>query len=510
MKYMKTESFKPIISALLLIAFVSIEGYSEPFGGYTLFNPNNSSKTYLIDENNEIAYTWTNSRRGGYSVYLLENGNLLRPATADNLQLQGGAAAGLVQEIDPDGNVVWEFEYNSSTYLTHHDIEPMPNGNVLLIAWEVKSASEAVEAGLSANKNIWPCHIIEVEPSGARGGNIVWKWHAWDHMIQDYDQSKENYGVISEHPELIDINTYDGGGPQGGDWLHINGVSYNPQLDQIVISSHFMDEFYVIDHSTTTEEAAGHSGGNSGKGGDILYRWGCPDNYDIQGDNYFNVIHCSWWVPKSFPGEGNILVFNNGSSDRQSEIVEITPPMDINNNYIINPGQPFGPSEPTWTYTKSDFYSQHLGSCQRLPNGNTFICEATDDGYLLEVDTTGYIVWDFNHSYGQIARAMRYPPDYKGLQYLGITKTVNETYSVKKIYLHNYPNPFSIETTIHFHNPSKNALLSIYSIDGKELFSKVVRHDHIIWNAGNQPSGIYLVKVAVGEMVYSRFIKVIK
>lgn len=510
MKYMKTGSFIPIISALLLIAFISIDGFSDPFGGYTLFNPNNSATTYLIDENNETVYTWDNSRRGGYSVYLLENGNLLRPASADNIQLQGGAAAGLVQEIDPDANVVWEFEYNSSTYLTHHDIEPMPNGNVLLIAWEVKSASEAMEAGLSQNITIWPNHIIEVEPAGSRGGNIVWEWHAWDHLIQDYDQSKENYGVISEHPELLDINTYDGGGPQGGDWLHINGVSYNPDLDQIVISSHFMDEFYVIDHSTTTEEAAGHTGGNSGKGGDILYRWGCPSNYDIQGEHYFDVIHCSWWVPKGFPGEGNILVFNNGSSDRQSEIVEITPPIDNSNNYIINPGQPFGPSEPTWTYTKSDFYSQHLGSCQRLPNGNTFICEATDNGYLLEVDPTGKIVWDFNHSYGQIARAMQYPSNYKGLQNLGITKTVHEAFSEKMISLRNYPNPFSIETTIHFNNQKNNAKVKIFSINGKELLSKTVKQDQFKWNAKNQPSGIYIVKVKIGEKVLSKYINVIK
>lgn len=498
-----------ISSTLLIIILPSKQGYSEPFGGYTLFNPVMQTPTYLIDEDNKTVYTWDNSRRGGYSVYLLENGHLLRPASADNPQLNGGGAAGLVQDIDPDGNVVWEFEYNSSTYLTHHDIEPMPNGNVLLIAWEVKSASEAMEAGLSQNKVIWPDHIIEVEPTGSRGGNIVWEWHAWDHLIQDYDPSKENYGVISEHPELIDINTYDGGGPQGGDWMHINGVSYNPELDQIVISSHFLDEFYVIDHSTTTEEAAGHTGGNSGKGGDILYRWGNPENYDTQGEHYFDVIHCSWWVPKGLPGEGNILVFNNGSMQHESEIVEITPPIDDDGNYIINPGQPFGPSVPTWTYSDgSNFYSNHLGSCQRLPNGNTFICEATS-GFLFEVDSNGKSVWDYSHG-GQIARAMRYSSDYKGLQYLGITKTVHEVFSEKMISLRNYPNPFSIETTIHFNNPKRNAQVKIFSINGKVLLSKTVKQDQFKWNAKNQPSGIYIVKVKIGEQVLRKHINVIK
>ena len=149
---------------------------------------------------------------------------------------------------------MWEFEYNSATVLTYHDIEPMPNGNVLAIAWEVKSGAQATLAGRSAAFEIWPDHIIEVEPDGEGGAVIIWEWHAWDHLIQDYNRDGHNYGVVADHPELLDINiASSGGGPgRGGDWLHINGISYNPTLDQIVISSHFADEIFVIDHSTTT------------------------------------------------------------------------------------------------------------------------------------------------------------------------------------------------------------------------------------------------------------------
>ncbi len=486
---------------------------AEPYGGYTFFNPMKSATTYLIDEDGDVVYSWQNDKRGGYSVYLLENGNLLRPGEASNTQLNGGAAAGLVQEIDPGADIVWEFEYNSADYLTHHDLEPMPNGNVLCIAWEVKSSSEAVAAGLNpsaSSRGIWPDHLIEVKPDGSGGGTIVWEWHAWDHLIQDYSQSNDNYGIVSEHPELLDINTFDGGGMWGGDWMHINGVSYNPELDQVVISSHFLDEFYVIDHSTTTEEAAGHTGGNSGKGGDILYRWGNPANYDRQGEHYFDVVHCSWWIPKGFPGEGNILIFNNGSSDRQSEIVEITPPLDDNDNYIINSGQAFGPAEPTWIYTKSGFYSQHLGSCQRLPNGNTFICEATDDGYLLEADPDGNTVWDFEHNYGQIARAIRYAPDYKGLGPIGITKTTQKPVSTETVSIVNYPNPFSKETTIRFNNPKGNAKVKIFSLDGKVLLSEISQKNQVKWNAEKQPSGIYIVTITIGNEVFSKYINVVK
>ena len=107
----------------------------------------------------------------------------------------------------------------------------MPNGNILAIAWEDKSEAEALQAGRNpaiasdapgGNANVWPDHIIEIEPLANNQANIVWEWHAWDHLIQDYDASKDNYGVVSEHPELLDINFVGATGNQAGraDWMH--------------------------------------------------------------------------------------------------------------------------------------------------------------------------------------------------------------------------------------------------------------------------------------------------
>ncbi|MDP8239907.1 MAG: aryl-sulfate sulfotransferase [Candidatus Hatepunaea meridiana] len=408
--------FTTLISIILLSFISSIK--AEPYEGYTLFNPTNARTTYLIDMDGRNVHTWNNNRNGGYAVYLLENGNLLRPGQVNNPSLRGGAYAGLIQEIDWDADVVWEFEYSSATYITHHDLEILPNGNVMAIAWEVKSTAEARQAGFNRNALLWPDHIIEVEPDGDGGAEIVWEWHAWDHLIQDYNQNSDNYGVIADHPELLDINMAgrDGGpGPGGGDWLHINGISYNPDLDQIVISSHFADEFYIIDHSTTTEEAASHEGGNSGIGGDILYRWGNPGNYDADGEQYFDVLHCSWWIPQGLPGAGNILAFNNGEGQRQSVVVEIIPPVDDEGHYELEEGEAFGPDEPVWTYSDGrDFYSNHLGGCQRLPNGNTLISESTS-GHLFEVNRDGDIEWEHTVNRSQIARSLRYAVDYPGL-----------------------------------------------------------------------------------------------
>ena len=402
-----------IVFLLLLFTLA----YSEPYDGYTLFNAVQSRTTNLLNLDNETVHRWNNNRGGGYGVYLTEEGHLIRPAQGDNPQLRGGAWSGLIQEIDWDGDLVWEFEYNSATYLTHHDIEPMPNGNVLAIAWEVKSAAESRQAGRSQSIIMWPDHVIEVEPDGEGGADIVWEWHVWDHLIQDYDRDRDNYGVVEDHPELVDVNigTIRQGPGGAGDWLHINGISYNPDLDQIVISSHNVDEIFVIDHSTTTEEAASHEGGNSDMGGDILYRWGNPSNYGADGDRVLDVVHNSWWIPAGLPGEGHILMFNNGEGARQSEVIEIVPPMDDEGNYVIEEGEAFGPEEPVWTYSDGrDFYSNHLGDNQRLPNGNTLISESTS-GHLLEVDEDGEIVWEHTVNRAQIARSLRYAEDYPGL-----------------------------------------------------------------------------------------------
>jgi len=279
-----------------------------------LFSPIRMNETYLMNRDGAAVYTWQSNYSPGNSVYLLENGNLLRTGTVRSATFSAGGSGGIVEEIAPDGTVVWSFRYADERVQAHHDIESLPNGNILMIAWEFVSMDAALAAGRNPDtitaEGIWPDHIIEVNPET---NQIVWEWHVWDHLIQDEDPTKENYGVVADHPELIDLNfgTKRSGNP---DWQHTNSIDYHPDLDQIMLSVHGFNEIWVIDHSTTTGEAAGHSGGNYGKGGDILYRWGNPQAYDAgaSADQKLFAQHDAQWIPAGLPGAGSVLVFNNG------------------------------------------------------------------------------------------------------------------------------------------------------------------------------------------------------
>lgn len=399
---------------------------SGAFTGYTLFAPIQSTTTYLIDICGEVVHTWESDYNPGQSVYLLDNGHLLRTASAHNQSFNPGGAGGYVEELDWDGTRLWYYEYSSTQHCLHHDIERLPNGNLLMIAWEKKTEAEALAAGRNPNLlnfgELWPDHIIEVKPTYPEGGTIVWEWHVWDHLIQDYDPSRDNYGDVAWHPERFDLNfTGSSGGPGGGgaDWNHINAIDYNPALDQILISFHTTSEIVIIDHSTTTTEAATSTGGTSGKGGDILYRWGNPQAYraGLGGDQVLFGQHDAQWIVDGLSGEGDILLFNNGMNRGFSTVDQLVPPVDSDGAYPLAADDAWGPLEAIWSYqapTPSDFFSPMISGAQRLENGNTLICSG-QNGYFFEVESDGREVWRYHADAGPVFRIYRYAPDYPGL-----------------------------------------------------------------------------------------------
>ena len=426
--------------------------------GYTIVSPIQATGTYLIDVGGHPVHRWATSANPGLWGQLLPNGNLLRAAAATPVPANFRTAAGgggRMEEYDWDGNLVWSMTIMDQLRYQHHDYRKLENGNILALIWTWRSRDEAIEAGrnpaMCAAGGFWPDGIYEIEPTPPSGGNIVWEWHSWDHYVQEFDRSKDNYGVVADHPELLDINTPTDDGQL--DNCHLNGLDYNADLDQILISSRGYNEFWIIDHSTTTAEAAGHSGGRYGRGGDLLYRWGNPEKYGrgTPADKQLHNQHDAQWIAEGLPGEGNILVYDNGirrlDGSNWSAVYEIVPPQLPDGSYDLAPGAAYGPAAPAWSYPPAadpSFLSPIIAGTQRQPNGNTLICEGTT-GRLFEVTADHRKVWEWVNpmtttgatTQGQSLAVMppfplqtnavfkmrRYPADYPGLAGRDLTPT---------------------------------------------------------------------------------------
>jgi hypothetical protein len=229
----------------------------KAFKGYTLFAPKHNNIIYLIDNEGRIVNQWKSAYEPGQSVHLKPNGNLLHCCFTKNKGFTSGGEGGRVEEFDWNGNLIWEFDYSNDQHLSHHDIAPLPNGNILMLVVEKKSYEESLAAGFNPemlrDRQLFPDSIIEVEPTYPKGGKIVWEWRVWDHLIQNSDKDKPNYGDISVHPELIDVAC--NGRPVPAFWNHMNSIAYNPKLDQIVLSVRGCNEIWFIDH----REIRGHT-----------------------------------------------------------------------------------------------------------------------------------------------------------------------------------------------------------------------------------------------------------
>ncbi|MCX6272421.1 MAG: aryl-sulfate sulfotransferase [Bacteroidetes bacterium] len=445
-----------------LLLFVLTSSISaQTYNGYTLYFPQNGVKAYLIDMNGSIYHTWTfpSSARTCYSTYLLPGGNLLRTVAKSGNSFNGGPISGEVQKVNWNGTVLWDYIYSTTTYCSHHDIHPMPNGNVLLISYELKTAAEVVAAGCAQSLVMWPDKIVEIQPSGTNGGTVVWEWHAWDHLVQNHDATKPNFGIPADHPELLNLN-YN----TTKDWMHVNGIDYNADLDQIVFSSHALNEIYVIDHSTTTAEAAGHTGGNSGKGGDFLYRWGNPSAYGAIGSTIFNVVHDAHWIASDNPNFPDyIAAFNNKGGTGNKSCVDIISPPYNGFNYLLTPGSSYAPTTYNWRHTYSGNPTPDNGNSQQLPNGNMLVCIGMS-GLIYEIDSNQNQVWTYSAG-GILAQAFRYPIDYV----TGIPADHNDQPQINL-----WPNPVSGILSLHIELPgTEDYKLTLTDISGRIVLQSV-------------------------------------
>lgn len=436
--------------------------------GLTMVMPLNSTSIHLVDEAGEIAHTWETDFAPGGWAYLMEDGTLYRSARADDDQhFRGGGIGGIIERIAPDGEVLWRHRFADEARCQHHDIEVLGNGNLLLIAWERQSAEEAIARGRDprgvGSKGLWSDAIYEIKPVGKDGAEIVWSWHAWDHLVQDVDEEKPGYGAIGEHSHRIDVNVgftppteiseeerkakemrkkqmaalgYGGGDDEedeeeddddaprqrdwdrSGDWMHTNGIDHHPRLDLIVMSSPEMGEILVIDHSTTREESSGSTGGNFGRGGDILWRWGNPANHGAgaEEDQRLFYQHDPRWIEVGTVDDApHLTLFNNGGErpdgSSYSEVLELGLPMELSGGMPMRPvgSQPSAPGVD-WSYSDAEtFFSAFISGAGRLATGNTIVCSGVV-GRIFEVTREGEIVWDYYSPLGGDVE----PPDHAG------------------------------------------------------------------------------------------------
>ncbi len=511
----------------------------ESLQGYTFFSPFSGTKAYLVDNCGYLINEWDRGTRPGLSAYFLDNGLMLRTFKPSLVgPFTSASNAGGLELVDWNNNTVWAHEFNTATWLSHHDAVYMPNGNILVLTWELVFTDELIDLGRDPNEianegYMWSERIIEIETIGSDDMNIVWEWQIRDHYIQNFDPSKLNFGVVSEHPELFNINLPELNSNNSNstrDWNHFNAIDYNQDLDQILISVRNSDEIWILDHSTTTAEAASHEGGLYGKGGDILYRWGNASAYERAsvGDQKLFGQHGINWIKDGLEDAGKILIYNNGNGQPGpdfSTVNLLVPPQDANGGYLLIGDEPFGPEDPEWTYgdqPAENFYSPFLSNAQRLVNGNTLV-NAGSPGHVFEIDPDKNIVWeyiiplsgDFPFTQGQnpnnnaTFRAYKFGPDFPGLQGVDLTQgsTIelgnspvdceiivdvierNDLANINVIY-----DP--VDKSILVENPNRLDLrVSLVDISGKTLFLKSTNLDLELFHIPAIPVGIYFVQL---------------
>ncbi|WP_299005894.1 aryl-sulfate sulfotransferase [uncultured Shewanella sp.] len=404
---------------------------SSDTSSYVLYSPLSSTSTYLVDTDNNKKYEWTSDYIPGQVTYLDSEGYLVRTGyDADNIETNNNSFyqtqpgfnfGGVVQRshIDADtGETVidWTLNYQDdlggdyNAEMPHHDIAIMPNGHILMLVWIRMSYDEAVQAGrnpdeINKDDGILSERIIEVEQNEDGSWNTVWQWNAWDHLVQNQDPDQNNYTdeAILNSPEKLDVNYITS---NTDDIFHLNNVYYIEDYDQIIVSSNTYSELWVIDHSTTSAEAATNAGGNSGKGGDLLYRWGNPEAYGYENDTYtfLNGVHDVNLVLDSSAsnGFGTFVMYGNNRNETSSQVIEITPPINSDGSYTLGDTSQgiddlYGPFSTDLT-ADIGYQQNSVGSAEKLTSGDYITCDCGGTGKAVWIDSDGKVTGEMDPS----------------------------------------------------------------------------------------------------------------
>ena len=381
-----------------------VKAYEESIidkDSYVFAIENGKTRCYLLNKEGEVLNEWNLSSSLGNDISLESDGSLTGIFKPENEPVFSfGGFGGIVKRIDPDGTEMWSYEVNNENALSHHDVELLPNGNVLFLVWEKLSTQDAQSMGVETEFDLYTESLWEINPST---DEIVWKWNSIDHIVQNNDPELDNFGNPSENWKKIDLNK----NPilENGDIMHANGIDYDNERDLIYVSVNFYHEIWVIDHSTSTEEAAGSIGGNYGIGGDLVYRFGDQPNLDIFDRNHFLNL-----IEGDFPGENNMLVYVNGNSIEQSTAYEFKLPFE---QFPTNEAP-----EVIWSFTHPQMYSRIVSGVEPLKNGNRLITEG--DYGMWEITPEGQIAWKYEVDGNMLWRAYVFYPDDEAIQSLNL------------------------------------------------------------------------------------------
>ena len=336
---------------------------------------NGGDRAYLTDKTGEKLNVWNFDSKLGNDLELIKDGSLIGLFKSDNVFFSFGGYGGIVKKFNPSGILEWQYEVNNENELAHHDFEILPNGNVLLLVWERFTEEQAINFGFSGAGEIFLEKIIEINPNN---DSVVWEWRSVDHLIQDFDSIKPNYGKISEYPQKIDLNYNQ---IENGDLMHANGLHYDQKRNLILLSVNFYSEIWAIPHQYDTEV-------NKTEKGDLAFRFGNPNAFDSYGERIFFNNHHPNIVSLHPESLDNFLIYMNGSKNNQSAVYEFAFPL----KFETDPKDWLQP-ELVWQFSDVDLFSAKLSGCIRLPNGNTLICEG-DYGYW-EVTKDKEVVWKY-------------------------------------------------------------------------------------------------------------------
>jgi hypothetical protein len=361
---------------------------AKAFNTYVLFAPvgikakQHSSTVFLINMNGKVVHRWE-VPLFAISARLLPNGHLLFVGQSEKMfpnrpgfgKFWIGGGAGLIMDLDWDGKVLSKYE---DPYM-HHDCVRLPNGHTLYLAWEPvpQALQKKIRGGMIDTEfpghTMFNDYLVEIDGQG----KVVWKWHANDHLDPDIDI----IGPVYRREE----------------WLHGNALAALPD-GNILLTSRVTDDLLTIDR----------------KSGQILSRWGSTSYLDKKtgrieyhhGREILGGPHGGDVIAPDCPGAGHLICLDNGVYKFVSRAVEI----DRTSNKLV------WDSLPQIIARKP--FSDFLGNAQRLPNGNTLICDGSNARFYQQTPQ-GELVWEYVSAYvptymmqGAVYKIHAYDPDF--------------------------------------------------------------------------------------------------